>query len=115
MSKSTPVMRRAILSRLFEHLEGSYSIDVSKEMFIGGTFGTHQIDAVLAFKSDARIDELRGALGRLEDGTYGKCIRCKRPMPQPLLDEDPARRFCAECEHDIGVMLGGVGVFTHIT
>jgi len=99
MVKSKRAMRRAILSRLFEHLVDTYGIDVSRETFLSGSFGMHQIDALLAFKSDPLIDELRSALGRLEEGTYGICMTCKKPLLQQLLNEDPARRLCGECEH----------------
>jgi hypothetical protein len=99
MVKSKRAMRRAILSRLYEHLADIYGIEVTRETFLGGSFGMHQIDALLAFKSDPLIDELRSALGRLEEGNYGTCMTCKKPLLQQLLDDDPARRLCSECEH----------------
>lgn len=99
MVKSKRAMRRAILSRLYEHLLEMYAIDVARETFLSGSFGINQIDALLAFKSDPLIDELRSALGRLEDGSFGSCMTCKKPLPQRLLDDDPTRRLCSECEH----------------
>jgi RNA polymerase-binding transcription factor DksA len=58
----------------------------------------NQIDALLAFKSDLRIEELRSALDRLEEGIYGDCVLCKRPIDHESLDQDPARRYCEQCE-----------------
>lgn len=94
-------MRRAILGRLYEHLQTHYSIEWSRETFLSDQISLHEIDATLAFKSDPLIDDLRGALDRLDAGTYGSCISCKGDIPQNLLDSDPTRRFCATCEREL--------------
>lgn len=100
MSKHKRAVRCAILCRLFEHLENAYGIDWSRDLFVNGQLSLHQIDALLAFKSDALIDELRSALERLDAGVYGTCMRCKRKISDALLDQDPARRVCVECEEE---------------
>ena len=100
MSKNKRAVRCAILCRLFEHLENAYGIDWSRDLFVNGQLSLHQIDALLAFKSDALIDELRSALERLDAGVYGTCMRCKRKIGDALLDHDPARRVCVECEEE---------------
>jgi hypothetical protein len=96
--KSRRATRRVVLSSLFEHLEQRFGVDWSRETFVDGSLSLPQIDALLAYKSDPRIEELRGALGRLERGTYGTCCCCKARISESLLERDPARRFCAECE-----------------
>jgi hypothetical protein len=100
MSKNKRTVRCAILCRLFEHLEVAYGIDWSRDLIVKGQLSLHQIDALLAFKSDALIDELRSALDRLDSGVYGICSRCKRRISDKLLDHDPARRVCNECEEE---------------
>lgn len=90
-------MRRAVLSRLFEHLQEKYNLDWSRDLFVDGQLAGHQIEAALAFKSDSHLDELRSALYRLDEGTYGICIHCKRPIEQEALDADPAQRLCPDC------------------
>ncbi|WP_265522761.1 TraR/DksA family transcriptional regulator [Oerskovia flava] len=42
----------------------------------------------------AQIDE---ALGRLDDGTYGTCVRCGRPIGAERLVARPAARECIDC------------------
>jgi RNA polymerase-binding transcription factor DksA len=98
MKKSKRVMRRSILQCLYAHLQDAYGLEVPAEQFVQDQMSDREIDALLAFKSDARIDELRSALGRLESGAYGSCLACKNPVDQPLLDADPARRLCGSCE-----------------
>lgn len=91
-------MRNLVLSRMFDLLDQTYVIDIDREEFAGERVPLHEIDAVLAFKSDPHLDELRGALERIDDGSYGACIGCKTEIDQRLLDEEPARRICAKCE-----------------
>jgi RNA polymerase-binding transcription factor DksA len=96
--KSKRVLRRAILVRLYDHLLDAYELDCPREAFVNGQLALREIDALLAFKSDPRIDELRGALDRLEHGVFGGCIACKREIDPELLEVDPAMRLCEQCE-----------------
>ena len=98
MRKDMRGVRCAILCRLFEHLQDAYGIDWSRDLFVNGELSLRQIDALLAFKHDGLIDELRSAIDRLDAGVYGICIRCKRRIGEDLLEQDPTRRVCARCE-----------------
>jgi RNA polymerase-binding transcription factor DksA len=101
MKKSKRAMRRAILSRLFENLQEHYALDYPREWFVDGQLSLHEIDAILAFKGEASLDELRQALDRLEEGTFGICISCKGEISQHDLDLDPVQRICMECEKQL--------------
>ena len=94
-------MRRVILSRLFENLQEHYELDYPREWFVDGKLSLHEIDAILAFKSETSLDELRQALDRLEDGTFGICLSCKGEISQHSLDLDPVQRICADCEKQL--------------
>jgi len=122
MQNSVRTLQRAVLSKLFDHLQEYYGVDSSRDYFVNGRLNLHQIDALLAFKSDPQLDELRAALDRLEHGTYGVCITCKRPISREVLERDPGRCLCAACEQGFnhGASLGvGHGVLSafgpHIT
>jgi len=91
-------LRRVILGRLFDHLREQYGIELPREAFVESDPSLRRIDELLAFKSDLRIGELRSALGRLEEGTYGLCVVCKARIQAELLLDDPARRCCPACE-----------------
>jgi hypothetical protein len=93
--------RHSILSHLFEHLKTAYDIDPPNEKPAGNPLPRQGIEALLAFKTDSILDELHGALHRLDEGTFGICIACKRRMNQTLLDSDPIRRLCPECERKL--------------
>lgn len=98
MKKSKRIMRRLILSKLFDLLEDRCTVSYTRETFIGGDLSHHDLDALLAFKSDPRLNELRSALDRLESGTFGICLGCKSVIAQESLDNDPTLRLCSACE-----------------
>jgi RNA polymerase-binding transcription factor DksA len=47
---------------------------------------------------EAELADVEHALGRLEDGTYGTCESCGRPIGDDRLAAMPAARFCVECQ-----------------
>ena len=91
-------MRRTVLKRMFDLLERSYGISLGGEAV--DVVSLHEIDALLSFKTEPRLDELRGALDRIYDGTFGVCISCKGVISEELLNADPARRMCPACERE---------------
>jgi len=100
MQRNKRAMRRAVLARMFDLLEESYGVDISREEFVGEMISPHEVDALLSFKSDTRLVELRGALERINDGSFGICIGCKTEIELELLQREPARRMCARCERE---------------
>ena len=44
------------------------------------------------------IEEIDEALGRIEDGTYGQCERCGKPIDEERLKAMPTARYDAECQ-----------------
>ena len=46
----------------------------------------------------ALLTEVRAALKRIEDGTYGQCVVCGRPIPEKRLEAIPWARFDVEHE-----------------
>jgi RNA polymerase-binding protein DksA len=67
---------------------------------------THNADHdVETFETDVELirneQDLHGkvheALARIEDGTFGICERCGRPIPQARLDAIPYATYCKEC------------------
>jgi hypothetical protein len=98
MTKSKRVMRRQILSLLYDRLQNQSYVFYARETFLSGELSLHDIDAMLAFRSDPCLEELRHALDRLDSGTYGMCLGCKSSINQDALDAEPTRRICSSCE-----------------
>ena len=51
----------------------------------------------------AEIDE---ALRRINEGTYGTCERCGKPIPEARLEALPAARFDAACQSELEASRG---------
>ncbi len=51
---------------------------------------------VLASQLRSELDEVDGALAKLEDGTYGRCETCDQPIVAARLEAKPAARFCID-------------------
>jgi DnaK suppressor protein len=55
--------------------------------------------AVETLNQQARsIQEIRSALARIEEGSYGYCERCEEPIPAKRLDALPWARMCVKCQ-----------------
>ncbi|MGH9102407.1 MAG: TraR/DksA family transcriptional regulator [Acidimicrobiales bacterium] len=46
----------------------------------------------------AQIDEIGEALRRVDDGTYGRCESCGRPIASERLEAVPTARRCVACK-----------------
>lgn len=45
----------------------------------------------------AEITQIRAALGRIADGSYGVCVRCGEPITEARLDVLPWTPLCRSC------------------
>lgn len=46
---------------------------------------------------EAQAGRVRAALVRIEDGTYGKCVRCGIDIPVERLEYMPETAHCVQC------------------
>jgi RNA polymerase-binding transcription factor DksA len=53
-------------------------------------------DLSILFNVKAELAEIDRALRRVQDGTYGQCEACGRPIGAARLEARPAARFCLE-------------------
>ena len=47
---------------------------------------------------NGRIDQIKEALDRIEDGTYGICEECEEEIPEKRLRAMPTATLCIECK-----------------
>ena len=55
--------------------------------------------AIQAYRSREAIEAIEAALGRIDDGAYGTCQSCDRPIPIERLAAIPQSPLCAGCSH----------------
>ncbi|HYF72137.1 MAG TPA: TraR/DksA C4-type zinc finger protein [Nocardioides sp.] len=53
--------------------------------------------AALVRQAEQHLAQVEAALARLEDGTYGRCAVCGRPIPLERLEVRPTARTCVGC------------------
>jgi DnaK suppressor protein len=56
-----------------------------------------QYTAALLAQAREQIAEIDAAIGRLDEGTYGSCVRCGQPVGQGRLAARPAAATCVRC------------------
>ena len=57
-----------------------------------------ELAEVMVGWSEEAIEDIEHALARLEDGSYGRCEQCPRPIPLERLEAIPHARFCVPCQ-----------------
>lgn len=62
--------------------------------------GTEYTSVAVRLLAAARhqLEETEDALRRLEAGSYGRCDRCRLPIPSARLEALPAARLCVACQ-----------------
>jgi DnaK suppressor protein len=61
-----------------------------------------ELDEGLAEGAQQTLDEIVAALGRIEDGTYGTCAVCGKPIGVERLRAIPWARFCIDDQRRAG-------------
>jgi DnaK suppressor protein len=61
-----------------------------------GNFDQEFTLGLLGNDEDA-IDEIEAAIGRIEDGSYGRCEKCGEKIPKSRLDAIPYAARCVLC------------------
>lgn len=58
------------------------------------------LDVAHAQETTARhtLEEIEGALARMDDGSYGHCETCRQQIPVERLEIRPYTRFCVRCQ-----------------
>jgi DnaK suppressor protein len=56
-----------------------------------------QHTAALLARTHEQIADIDAAIGRLDEGTYGICVRCGQPVGQERLAARPAAATCVRC------------------
>jgi DnaK suppressor protein len=76
--------------------------DISSYSYHMADQGTDAMERELAFmfasKSGRLVYHIDEALRRIEDGTYGKCQKCGKPINSARLKAVPHARMCIECK-----------------
>lgn len=92
---------RAKLKEQLERLEATEyeSIGYSNHMADDATEAFDQaVDVALKRKVEATLEEVKRALAKFEDGTYGICETCGARIDRARLEALPYARYCLDCQ-----------------
>ncbi len=96
--------RNLILNRL-RVLEGNIDLDEdadttrhADEIDNSVLHQRRQIDVTLGSIKKAEMSELRDALNKINEGTFGICEECERAISEKRLSIHPAARLCVKCQ-----------------
>jgi DnaK suppressor protein len=96
---------RAKLLHQLDEIGATESGDLRSDVDMGEGFAdagaataerTERIGLAESLKS--QLDEVDAALARIEDGTYGVCVSCGKPIPEARLEFRPASIYCVDCK-----------------
>jgi RNA polymerase-binding protein DksA len=97
----------AAIENLHEDHAGSLSDEAGEE----AAFDNHladtatetydrELDYTLEENSEHVLADIDAALTRIEDGTYGVCTSCGRPIPEERLEARPWAPLCIGCKRE---------------
>ena len=67
---------------------------------------TEEMALKLGDRESQMVADIDQALLRIEEGSYGVCVRCSRPIDERRLEAMPAARYDAECQSVIEAAKG---------
>jgi len=61
-----------------------------------------QRDLALRERNEQHLVQVEAAIGRVDDGTYGACVRCGQPIAPERLEAIPWAAHCIACQRIVG-------------
>ncbi len=91
------------------HRENSVSLEDETGELVSGSADQHLADTAtetvereigntLEEHDERLLVTIDGALKRIDDGTYGKCVNCGAPIPEERLEAMPWATLCIDCK-----------------
>jgi DnaK suppressor protein len=92
------------------HRETPGSLEDETEEMLGGSdnhlgdaaAGTldREIDYTLEGHSEQVLAQIDAALGRIDDGSFGRCTNCAEPIAEERLEARPWASLCIKCQRE---------------
>ncbi len=90
--------RRRDLDELEETVQAPGQMTYGSQAAAASQVFAQQRDLALHDRSQSQLELVDAALARLDDGTFGTCLRCERPIATERLEALPWAAHCIECQ-----------------
>jgi DnaK suppressor protein len=90
--------RKRLRSELDAGIEAPGQMTYGSQAAAASQVFAQQRDLALRDKADKELELVEAALARLDDGTFGRCLRCGQDIPAGRLEALPWAAYCIACQ-----------------
>jgi DnaK suppressor protein len=90
--------RERLRSELDAGIEAPGQMTYGSQAAAASQVFAQQRDLALRDKADKELELVEAALARLDDGTFGRCLRCGQAIPAGRLEALPWAAYCIACQ-----------------
>ena len=90
--------RARLLAELAEGIVAPDAMTYGSQAAAASQVFAQQRDLALRDRADHQLALVDAALARIEDGTFGSCVRCGQPIAPERLDALPWAPRCIDCQ-----------------
>lgn len=87
--------RAAVVGRIDGILQDALTFELETD---GIPASGHESEQAIIRILNSRLEDIDGALSRIQDGAYGLCATCSNPIPPRRLEALPFATLCVNCQ-----------------
>ena len=93
--------RARLLAELGEQIQAPGQMTYGSQAAAASQVFEQQRDLALRDRAQQHLELVDAALQRLDDGSFGTCLRCGQPIPTERLEALPWAAHCIACQSAI--------------
>jgi RNA polymerase-binding transcription factor len=93
--------RERLTAELHEMVESPGPMTYGSQAAAATHVFEQQRDLALRERAEQHLAEVDAALGRLDAGTYGRCLQCGREIAPERLEALPWAAYCIDCQRGL--------------
>jgi DnaK suppressor protein len=91
--------REALMSTMKKNQDMDAMQDIGDEADQAGQSIEKELLFELSDNERTTLDQIEGALRKMDKGTYGLCESCQKPIPKMRIKALPFARYCIVCQN----------------
>jgi RNA polymerase-binding protein DksA len=93
--------RQRLLDELAETIQAPGQMTYGSQAAAATQVFEQQRDLALRDRAQQQLEQVDAAIGRIEAGTFGTCVRCGREIAAERLEALPWAAHCIDCQRDV--------------